>query len=92
MRASIQATIRAHLSEVRTCFEAGLNRNPQIQGRVLVYFHIDPTGFVVHAKVQSSTLRDQEVEICLISAVRSWKFDKMEGGAVVTYPFVLRAE
>jgi hypothetical protein len=92
MRASIQATIRAHLSEVRTCFEAGLSRNPQIQGRVLVYFHVDPTGFVVHANIQSSTLRDQEVEICLISAVRSWKFDKMEGGAVVTYPFVLRAE
>ncbi len=94
MKASIHTTIRAHVGEVRTCYQAGLKRNPQIQGRVLVVFRIDPMGDAVQSQAQSSTLGDQAVESCIIAAVRRWKFDKPEGDVPVTiaYPFVLRAE
>lgn len=94
MKASIHTTIRAHVGDVRTCYQAGLKRNPALEGRVLVQFRIDPMGDVVHAQAQSSTLGDQAVENCILAAVRRWKFDKPEGDAsvIVTYPFIFRAE
>ena len=94
MKASIHTTIRAHVGDVRTCYQAGLKRNPSLEGRVLVQFRIDPMGDVVHAQAQSSTLGDQAVENCILAAVRRWTFDKPEGDAsvIVTYPFIFRAE
>jgi TonB family protein len=94
MKASIHTTIRAHVGDVRTCYQAGLKRNPALEGRVLVLFRIDPMGDVVNAQAQSSTLGDQSVESCILAAVRRWKFDKPEGDVpvIVTYPFVFRAE
>lgn len=94
MKASIRTTIRAHAGDVRTCYQAGLKRNPELQGRVLVLFRIDPMGDIVHAQAQSSTLGDQAMENCILAAVRRWKFDKPEGTVpvIVTYPFIFRAE
>ena len=94
MKASVHTTIRAHVGDIRTCYQTGLKRNPALEGRVLVLFRIDPMGDVVHAQAQSSTLGDQGVESCILAAVRRWKFDKPEGDVpvTITYPFVFRAE
>lgn len=94
LRASIIATVRAHAGEVRTCYQAELRRNRQLEGRVIFDFLIGPSGDVLYTQVRSSSLGDGAVEKCIGSAIRGWKFDKPEGDApvVVTYPFVLRAD
>jgi len=87
----IRRVVRAHINEVRYCYNQGLVRDPNLNGRVAVQFTIGPTGAVPVAVVQSSSIKDQNVANCVAKAVKRWKFPKPQGGGnvVVTYPFVL---
>ncbi len=87
----IRRIVRAHINEVRYCYNQGLARDPNLKGRVAVQFTIGPTGKVPVAVVAQSSLKDKNVANCVAKAVKRWKFPKPPGGgnAVVTYPFVL---
>ncbi len=87
----IRRIVRAHINEVRSCYNAGLLKDPSLSGKVSVQFTIAPTGKVAVAVVSSSTVSDKDVGNCIAKAVKRWKFPKPAGGGnvVVTYPFVL---
>jgi TonB family protein len=89
----IRRIIRRHINEVRYCYQVELQNNPNLYGRVIVRFVIQPNGQVATARVASSTLRNSRVERCIASAVRRWLFPKPRGGGIVivNYPFVLRS-
>ncbi len=89
----IRRVVRAHINEVRYCYNQGLVRDPNLKGRVAVQFTIGPSGSVPAAVVQESSIKDQNVGQCIAKAVKRWKFPKPDGGGnvVVTYPFVLEA-
>jgi len=87
----IRRIVRAHINEVRHCYNQGLARDPDLSGDVKVKFTIAATGKVQSASVKSTTLSDPNVANCVAKAVKRWKFPKPHGGAKVnvTYPFVL---
>ncbi len=87
----IRRIVRAHINEVRYCYNQALARDPNAKGRVAVQFTIGGTGKVPSAVVQESTMKDAGVGNCIAQAVRRWTFPKPEGGGsvIVTYPFVL---
>ena len=89
----IRRIVRAHLDEVRDCYNQGLARDPALTGRVEIQFTIAAGGEVAEAHVQDSTLPAgaDAVADCVAAAVATWKFPRPEGGGnvVVTYPFVL---
>ena len=87
----IRRIVRAHINEVRHCYNQGLSRNPNLQGRVAVNFVITTTGKVGSSVVQDSTIKDKGVAQCIAKAVKRWKFPKPRGGGnvIVTYPFNL---
>ena len=87
----IRRVVRAHINEVRYCYNQGLARDPNLKGRVAVQFTIGPTGKVPVAVVAQTSLKDRNVANCVAKAVKRWKFPKPPGGgnAVVTYPFLL---
>ncbi|MBV1859275.1 MAG: AgmX/PglI C-terminal domain-containing protein [Nannocystaceae bacterium] len=90
----IRRIVRAHINEVRFCYDEGLALDPALSGRVSVQFTIGAAGKVLEADVASSTLSEVEdkdgVATCVAAAVKRWKFPRFEGeAAVVTYPFVL---
>lgn len=89
----IRRVVRRHHGEVRHCYEQGLQQRPDLAGRVLTQFVIAPTGQVVAATVQSSTLGHSETEMCIARAARRWSFPAVDDGGVtnVTYPFVLES-
>jgi TonB family protein len=89
----IRRIVRAHISEVRACYNAGIAEDPELAGRVNVQFSIDAEGTVAAAVVHESTLRDAATASCIAQAVRGWKFPKPTGGGtvMVTYPFLLSA-
>jgi len=90
----IRRIIRAHINEVRHCYNVGLNRDPALSGRLLINFTIDPQGKVPTAVVEETTLADARVGNCVAKAVRRWKFPKPSGGSPVhvKYPFSLAAD
>jgi TonB family protein len=89
----IRRIVRAHINEVRHCYNQGLVKDPNLKGRVAIQFTIGPSGNVPVAVVQESSIKDTSVGQCIAKAVKRWSFPKPDGGGnvVVTYPFVLEA-
>jgi len=89
----IRRVIRAHVNEVKRCYDQGLARRPDMEGKVVLKFTIGKTGTVVAASVQETSVNDKPVEVCITSAALKWTFPKPTGEGVVTisYPFVLKS-
>jgi len=86
----IRRVVRAHINEVRHCYNQGLARDPNLKGRVVIQFDIGPKGTVLNATVQEDTVTDKAIGACVRTALLRWTFPKPVGGVVtVSYPFVL---
>lgn len=86
----IGRVIRRNLARFKFCYEKQLASNPNLNGKISVYFTIDPTGGVADASVRETSMNDETVEQCAVKVMRSLKFPQPRGGGivVVTYPFV----
>jgi hypothetical protein len=72
------------------CYEQGLSRNPNLQGRVSARFVIGRDGSVSNASNGGSDLPDSAVVSCVVSAFYGLSFPQPEGGIVtVVYPIML---
>ncbi|NVB37749.1 TonB family protein [Pseudenhygromyxa sp. WMMC2535] len=87
----IRRIVRAHVNEVRACYETGLSADPSLTGTVEIRFEIDATGKVTSATVASNDSGDEALGQCVAKAAGTWKFPKPAGGGsvTVTYPFKL---
>jgi len=84
----IRRVVRAHINEVRHCYNQGLAVDPNLKGRVVIEFLIGPVGVVTFVHVKEN-LVDATVGECVAQAVKRWAFPKPTGSSVqVTYPFV----
>lgn len=92
-REIIERVIRQHRREIRACYESELQRNPSLEGRIVVGFVIDPTGQVARASIGTSTMNNNAVEECIALRVRRWRFPEPKGGGLVrvNYPFTFVA-
>ena len=88
----IRRIIKQHIAQIRYCYERELIRSPGLFGKVATQFTISAEGRVQSAKVTQSTLKNREVERCMTSKIRTWKFPKPKGGGIVIvkYPFILK--
>jgi hypothetical protein len=82
----LRRVIRAHVNEVRYCYERSLQTRPELNGRVLSRFTVEPTGFVSASTVAASTVPDVAVGQCVATAIRRWQFPSCTGE--INYPFV----
>ncbi|WAS98740.1 VIT domain-containing protein [Nannocystis punicea] len=89
-REVIRRVVRAHVAEVRACYEQGLARDPNLKGRVTLDIRIETNGEVGSATVFEDTLAEKSVGACIAAAARRWKFPAdAPNVATVRYPFVL---
>lgn len=91
-RDQIAAVINKHIGQIIYCYERGLQKSPNLRGRVGVNFTINGSGRVAQASIGSSSLRSASVEGCILNRLRSWPFPRPVGGVnvKVSYPFVLK--
>ncbi len=86
----IQRIVRQNFGRFRMCYEQGLGRNPNLEGRVSVRFVIGRDGSVSNVSNGGSDLPDSGVVSCVISAFYGLSFPQPEGGIVtVVYPIML---
>lgn len=89
----VRRIVRAHINEVRACYNIGLAKQPTLAGRVEIAFVILDTGKVGSSSVHATSLEPAEdrVPACMAKAVKRWTFPKPLDGATVrvVYPFVL---
>lgn len=87
--AIIQRIVRAHINELRGCYNQALVRDSALEGRVKTTFVIAPDGHVSSTVIGESAL-DVDANACIAHAIRRWKFPVGDesGTTVVNYPFV----
>lgn len=87
--AILRRIVRAHIAEVRHCYNQGLAQDPELAGRVSVEFVIGAEGKVTRSVAHSDMGGD--VPDCIAKAVGRWMFVRPADGedVVVTYPFEL---
>ncbi|MBI5511732.1 MAG: TonB family protein [Deltaproteobacteria bacterium] len=92
-REVIQKVILENRQQVRYCYELELQRQPTLEGKVVVKWVIAANGSVAKILVVESTLPNKNVEKCILAKIRAWKFAPPAGGGIVevNYPFVFRA-
>jgi pSer/pThr/pTyr-binding forkhead associated (FHA) protein len=86
----IQRIVRQNFGRFRACYQNGLSRNPNLEGRVAARFVIGREGAVSNVSNGGSDLPDSGVVSCVLSAFYGLSFPEPENGIVaVTYPIFL---
>lgn len=82
----IQRIVRQNFGRFRLCYDAGLRKNPNLQGTVSIKFTINREGAAVDATGEGD-MPDADVVRCVSRAFEGLQFPSPEGGIVnVTYP------
>lgn len=85
----VQRIVRQNFGRFRMCYEQGLTRNPNLQGRVGVRFVIGRDGAVSNVSNAGSDLPDSGVVSCVVGAYYGLSFPAPENGIVtVSYPIM----
>lgn len=85
--------IRAQIGQILYCYERQLSATPDLFGKVAVRFTINADGRVESQKIGESTLKNSNVEGCVLNKIAGWKFPLPDGGTkvLVTYPFFFKS-
>ena len=91
-RSDIDAYVRRNLAKVLWCYQKGLEKNPELVGRVVFNFVISANGDVISSKVLKTTLGNAEIENCVAEQIQKIKFPKPKGDGIVfvNYPFTFK--
>jgi Ca-activated chloride channel family protein len=89
--AIIRRIVRAHLNEIRGCYNLALVDAPRLRGRLELTFVIAADGGVQSASAELEGGDAPALSRCVTHAVRRWRFPvgPDHGTSVVHYPFAL---
>ena len=92
-KATIDRIVKQHLTQIRTCYERELARNPSLSGKITVKFVIAKDGQVSTSNSAHSTLGSAPAEECIHGHFRRMRFPPPRGGgiAVIRYPLVFNS-
>jgi Ca-activated chloride channel family protein len=90
----IKKVMKQYSDKVRTCYEDELQKNPKLEGKVVVKLVISSTGAVTSVTIAESTLGSDAVEKCILAILKKAVFPAPEGGGtlVVTYPYIFKPQ
>lgn len=72
----ILRTISENYSDLKSCYREGLRKNSQMKGKVVMGWAMDPQGRVLAAEVQTSQLKNKQVEKCMVDRLSGWRFPR----------------
>ena len=76
----VKSYISSKTGAIKACYQKGLQGNPDLAGKVKIKFLIQPTGAVIGAAIENSTLNDSAVDDCILNNVKVWHFPPAKGG------------
>lgn len=92
IREMIRKRVRDRLPELEGVYADAIRRNPDLRGKLLVRFRIDPSGKVQSAEPADGSFPDNAFVNAVLTKVRRWTFEPPAGRTVeVLYPFVFVA-
>ena len=92
LRDMIRKRVRDSLPELEAVYNEAIRRNPELRGKLIVRFRIDPSGKIQQAEPAGGDFRDPAFVNTILEKIRHWDFEPTGGRAVdVLYPFVFIA-
>jgi hypothetical protein len=89
IREMIRKRVRDRLPELEGIYTEAIRRNPDLRGKLVVRFRIDPSGKILRAESVGGDLRDPAFVNSIIEKIRTWTFEPTGGRAVeILYPFL----
>lgn len=91
-REAIRRVIRENINAIRACYERELNRNPDLQGKILIQWDIGERGRVMRGKVAGNDTGNANVAQCVLDRIRTYTFPEPPTSAEVTviFPFYFK--
>lgn len=77
-RDAIREEIRSHSAEVLKCYATALEKEPKLEGKVVLRLTVAPTGTVgeVENLPAKSDLKNDGMMKCLLATAKTWSFKK----------------
>ena len=85
---TIRSVVRSHSDGFMGCYQLGLGRDPNLQGRVTTRFDIDPRGKITDLTIAQSDLFDCAVISCIRDHFVTIQFPPPGNVVTVLYPIV----
>ncbi len=91
--AEVRGLLREHHGAFKHCYQIGVQRKPDLQGRLVLALVIAPQGQVLSSRIEDSDLGDDAVEDCIAAAAKELRFPTSRDGqpTQVHYPLRMRA-
>lgn len=88
----VKDVVMSYMPAIKNCYNQELKKDPALAGKVVIRFTVGPKGTITQAVVASSTLKNKEVEGCMLKEVKSWIFPEPRRGESVdiSFPFVFK--
>jgi hypothetical protein len=95
-REEIQRVISRVMSQIKYCYEKELNKDPNLEGKLVMFWVISGTGDVQTTQTAQNTFgggSGPAIDQCVSRIIQRLKFPNPKGGGIVnvTYPFVFSA-
>ncbi len=91
-REDVSRVVNEHSNQLIACYEKVLIQDPGLAGKITLDWTVKMDGLVKDVRVASSTLSNPKVAVCVVDAVKGWKFPNPVGGeALISYPFLFRS-
>ena len=87
----LSRVINSHNDAIEYCYKKEAKLNPNLKGDIQVEFTVDANGRVTDVRILGSSLRNKNVERCITSRMRGWRFkqiDKSEGDVKVRQKYI----
>jgi TonB family protein len=87
----LSRVINSHNDAIEYCYKRESKLNPNLSGDVTVEFTIAYNGRVSDVRILQSSVRNKNVERCITSRVRGWRFkpiDRSEGNVKVRQKYI----
>jgi TonB family protein len=90
---AIAATVKQYQSGIKYVYNRELLSNPNLGGKMMVAFVIQPDGTVDSVEVRQSSLNWPALDEAVKKRMQHWRFPRSPGGPVrVVFPFVFHPE
>ncbi len=79
-------------SQFQKCYDDELKINSNVSGIVVLNWDISELGDVSAVSIQSTTLKNENIEKCMIETLKKMKFQPVPKGHIanISYPFTFK--
>ncbi len=86
-RAAAQSVAKKNMEEIQLCYQPALQKQPGIQGKLVIKLAIDANGQVTQVSIVANPYNGQALAACLAQKLKQWRFTNVRspGEATITY-------